>query len=352
MYRADMFETAGIQEQPRSVEQLTDALRTLKAYYGKDRPNYYPFSGRNSGAFTEAFLANDRIEDGTVRGVYNNGGGYDIYSPGYKEYVEWYKLLYDEKLIDPEFAAGAANESSWETKMLTGSASVTYDHYSRPSWFMLNGGPENDPDYEMAVMPYLLDSSGNQSKRAATAPYQVNQTLVINAKSADKAADILRFHDYFWGEEGSTLANWGVEGVSYKETSGDKQYIIDYGTEISKPEGEKRWSFYSVRTTYAMPKDTEAFFEFNTESDAEILKALFSDQYLQVYPILIYTSEQSVERANLNAKVKELVNGEFVRFVTGKRPLSEWDAYLNEMEQAGYKKITEIDQAAYDAMYK
>ena len=48
-YRADQFEAAGIDAASvKTVDDFTEALRTLKAYYGKDNPNYYPLSGRES----------------------------------------------------------------------------------------------------------------------------------------------------------------------------------------------------------------------------------------------------------------------------------------------------------------
>ena len=48
-YRADHFREAGVD--PASivtVDDFTDVMRTLKAYYGKDNPNYYPLCGRES----------------------------------------------------------------------------------------------------------------------------------------------------------------------------------------------------------------------------------------------------------------------------------------------------------------
>ena len=56
-YRADHFRKAGIDPlQVRTVEDFTNAMRTLKAYYGKDNPNYYPLSGRYSSALRFGFM--------------------------------------------------------------------------------------------------------------------------------------------------------------------------------------------------------------------------------------------------------------------------------------------------------
>ena len=37
-----------------------------------------------------------------------------------------------------------------------------------------------------------------------------------------------------------------------------------------------------------------------------------------------------------------------VRFITGDRPLSEWDDYLKELEACGLERYLEIEQSAYD----
>ena len=52
------------------------------------------------------------------------------------------------------------------------------------------------------------------------------------------------------------------------------------------------------------------------------------------------------------AQVKEALGAYEVKFITGKLPMSEWDNFLKDMESKGYKRIVEIDQAAYDAINK
>lgn len=350
-YRADMFEKAGITEQPRTIEELTEAFRKLKAHYGTDNRNYYPFTGREHFIkFTEVFKANDKIENGQVHGIYENGHGYDLYSEGFKQLVEWYHELYAEGLIDPEWVAGAATEEGWQTKMLTGNGSMSYDYYTRPAWFMINGGPQNDPDYDIQGLPYLLNMDGEQSVRAANARYSLDRVVVLNAKSADKAAGILRFIDYLYSEEGQTLVGWGVEGDSFQESGGKKEFISEFSVEEAKSLGEDRWSFLQDRMTFPSKVNNEAFYQWNTELVKDIASELFTDEYIQAHPILKYSTEQLRERTDLLASVKESALSQVVQFVNGSKPMSQWDSFLEQMEKEGYKRIVEIDQAAYDAM--
>ena len=180
-YRADFFAKAGITSNPKTIQEFTDVLRKLKAAY--PAADFFPFTGRDGYIkFTEAFLAKDNIDsNGKVNGIYNVGKSYDLKSAGFKELVQWYNTLYTEKLIDPEWILGTQTEESWQTKMLTGKGAVSYDFFTRPSWFMNNGGPQNDPKYDIKVMDALNDSQGNPSKvPMAEQRYSEDRVFVIS----------------------------------------------------------------------------------------------------------------------------------------------------------------------------
>lgn len=350
MYREDMFEKAGISQLPNTIDEFTDVLRQLKAHYGDDA-NFYPFSGReNFIKFTEVFLANDAIRDGKIHGLYENGRGFDLYSEGFKQWIEWYKDLYDEGLIDPEWIAGAATEESWQTKMINGQGAISYDYYTRPAWFMDNGGPEVDSDFQTNALPYLLDIEGNPSKPSAYFPrWREDRVMVVNADAEDKAVGVVKFIDTLFSDEGQLLVSWGIEGETFETVDGQKQYLLDF-SETFKPIGTMRWDFVNDQLHFPKPINNEAFYQWNTDLVKGYASELFADDVIQTYPVLKYTPEQLQTRTNLVATVKPQVTSSIVSFINGNRPMTEWDAFLDEMERAGYKEIIDIDQAAYDAM--
>jgi putative aldouronate transport system substrate-binding protein len=348
-YREDLFKKAGITTLPRTIDEFTDVLRQLKSHFGD---SVTPFSGRDSFIkFAEVFNVKDRVDNGKVHGVYQNGRGMDIYSPDFLQLVEWYKTLYDEKLIDREWVAGASTEESWESKVLNSQSVISYDYYTRPILFMTRGGVESDPDYKMSVLDYLEDINGKQSKASSYFPkYHSDRVLAVNAKSKDKAVGIVKMVDYLFSEEGQHLVNWGIEGESYEMVNGVEAYTLDYATQTNTPIGEARWAFLQNNYTFPKPVDNKAFYQWNDEYVQGYASKLFTDQYIEANPILKYSTAQLQERTNLLAKVNESVTANLSSFVTGSRPISEWNTFLQEMEKAGYKKIVEIDQAAYDAM--
>lgn len=359
-YRVDQFKAAGIDpDSIVTIDDFTKALETLKAYYGKDNPNYYPLTGRDTAIrFASWFGAASNISSTESNGIYINGhykdGSIDIMSDGAYKMVETMKKWYDEGLIQPEWVAGTFGEADWEAAMLNGNGSIFYDYYNRTEWFMENGGPDNDPNYQMGVLNFIKDDNGNPQKMTVSMKYNDECVTAINANcSEDKIKTILTFIDYFYSEEGEILANYGVEGESFKDTNGDKEFIVDYQTEEATPAGEKRWSFLSDRFTVCKPVDNEAFFKWNAPLIAEATGRLFTDENLGTSYVLKFTDDQSKEVTNLLASVYDAQMSGIAQFIDGTRELTpdNWAAFQQEMNDLGLSRIEEIQLAAYQAMY-
>jgi len=359
-YRVDHFEKAGIDpEKVITVKDFTEALRTLKAYWGKDNPNYYPLTGRDSALrFAAWFSCPATISTEESNGVYighYKDGSFDILNDNAYTMIETMKTWYDEDLINPEWVAGTFSEGDWEAAMLNGNGSIFYDYYTRAQWFMVNGGPANDPDFKMGVLNFLKNEDGSVIPVTSSMPYNDEVVTAINAKASEETIKtILTFLDYFYSEEGQILANYGVENVSFKvDEQGEKVFIVDYNQEEATPAGEKRWSFLSDRLTVCKPVDDEAFFKWNDALIAEAASRLFTeDNMITAYAIKL-TDEQSMELSNLIASVYDAEVAGMTAFITGSSELTNdsWKAFQEQMNNLGLRRIEEIQLEAFRAQY-
>lgn len=194
--------------------------------------------------------------------------------------------------------------------------------------------------------------NGNTTKMTAKLQYDERRCMAINITAEEKAPMIMKYLDFFFSEEGQTLANWGVEGVSYEVADGRKQYLVEYTQEEQKPAGTKKWSFLTDQLTFIKPIDNEAFYSYNTEFTTNIALSLFTEDNLAQRWNIIYSTDQTKEISNLVSIVNESMNSGVLKFIKGERSMDEWDAFLAEMDGLGYDRIVEIEQEAYDAMYK
>lgn len=360
-YRADHLRDAGIDPSTiETVDDFTEMLRTLKAYFGKDNANYYPLSCRETFfRFAPWFDCANNISEEEANGLYYTGAwtakkGYDIYADNFYHMMEVMKGWYDEGLVNPEWVAGAYSEGDWEAAMLNGDCSVSYDFMTRPQWFLDNGGPSIDPDYEIGIFDNFKDEDGNILKYQTDVPYNETRATVINSEvSEETAKTIIEFIDFFWSEEGMTLANWGVEGESFEIVDGEKQYIVDYATEEAKPAGEKKWSFLSDRFTVCKPVDQDAFYAWNGDIVKEATARLYDDEHLMKAYNIKYTDEQLEEMDKIVASLGDLIVSRLTGFITGKEELNEtnWKAFLDEMAEKGYTRAEEIELEAFRATY-
>ncbi|HJB92217.1 MAG TPA: hypothetical protein H9763_12245 [Candidatus Eisenbergiella merdigallinarum] len=360
-YRVDHLEKAGVDaESIRTVDDFTEAMRTLKAYYGADNPNYYPLTGREwavrFGAWFDCLSTVSATEShGIYYAPHFKDFSFDIMNDNCYTMVETMKTWFDEGLIQPQFAAGTFTEGDWEADMINGNGTFFYDYYNRAEWFMTNGGPDADPDYQMDVLGNFVDADGKLLQAAGTCKYNEECVTAINANcSEEKIRTILTFIDYFYSEEGITLANYGVEGESFEVAEdGSKEFIVDYATEESTPAGEKRWSFLSDRFTVCKPVDNDAFFQWNGELIANACAKYMDEEHVRTGMNLKYTSEESEELASLVATVFDAEIAGIVSFVTGNKELTPdtWKAFQDEMNALGLSRIEELQAEAYRNTY-
>lgn len=348
--RADHFERAGLTENPRTVEEFTDALRALRRALGSTTRNYYPLSGRDSFLrWPQVFGAQLAVVNGTVRGINTPEIG-DLTSPGFAEMIRWYRTLYAEKLIDPEFVSGAASEDSWQQKMLGGRASVAEDFFTRPSWFLNNGGPDNDPKFAMKVLPPFLDRDGQVARVPADPRWDVTEVLAVNA-SSKRSRQVLAFLDHLYSRAGQTTMHYGKEGVSYEVVGGQPRYTVTFEVESNRPEGTPAWNFLQDRMTFPAPVDNQAYYRWVDKFTRSFAEKYFAS-YLAETPVIKYDADQLRERTNLLATFQPWALSELVKFVTGKRAPREWDAFVGEAkDERGYDRLQEIEQAAWDATH-
>ena len=329
-YRADHFEEAGIDiASVKTVDDLTQAMRTLKAHFGASNPNYYPLSGRESALrFAYLFGAAAYVDENASGGIYyahEKDNCFNVKADGAYEWIQTMKTWYDEGLINPSWVEGTNTEGDWEAQTLQGDSSLFYDYYNRAEWFMSNG--------------------------ATNTLYGTDNAIAVNASCDEETIiTICQFMDYFYSDEGIELANWGVEGESFQyNEDGSRSFIVDYTTEEAKPAGEKRWSFLSDRLTVCKPVDQDAFYAWNTPLIAEAASRIVQDQNMLERPVVVYTTEEEQRLSNLIAAVYNNEVAGLTSFIVGNTELNEanWDAFIAQMDRLGLAEIEQIQLTAY-----
>lgn len=381
----DWMDACGITEIPTTLDEYLEVLRTFKE---KDPmglgENNIPLIGNQEKDKT--FVWNALGFHGTATQAY--GTSFDLkdnqlvlpcYTEEAKEFITFYNTLYNEGLISPDYFT--LDQTAARGLMASGVCGVLGDSTltaigdAWPSW--------------VALSP--LTSDVNDVAVAAFNPgYSVGQ---LYASAYTEHPEVLaRIVDYMYSDEGALYYNYGpmkgteetlgvVDGWYYDENNRittDKvvngeftdisEYAYQYIKSYSSAPG--RFDHYS-QTAAAMAgiefpgkemtivdklTGTEipslimdVYTDDNNDGHWRITQSEAMTDHLTAVrlPDVYLTAEQNQRVADLSTVINDYVTAESAKFIVGTRPLSELDAYFEELKSLGIEEYIAIYQEAY-----
>jgi putative aldouronate transport system substrate-binding protein len=160
--------------------------------------------------------------------------------------------------------------------------------------------------------------------------------------------------DYFYSEEGIFFSNYGVEGVSFEYDENGKPMLTDF---IIENPGGLSWAIMSYamceiidggvsirNRSYAYPGG-ERIMNFHTYwIDPSITVTTFDG----VAHAVTFTNEENEQLVKYTNDIATYISENYVLFVDGSKPLSEFDSYVSGVKQMNLQECIDIYQAAYD----
>lgn len=255
---------------------------------------------------------------------------------------------YNDGIIDP-------NWSSY-----TGCADLNDKIKSSEVGYILAGGisiaAHDDvipPDAEVGWVPVAmpLREEGQTLHLGYNLPRVYWGSAAISTK-CENIPLVCTWLDWRYGEEGSFLYGYGVEGVSYEYDEDGNLWLLD--EIVNHP---AYWGM--IMCTHSLNHVVEAGLKIdytvNLKINAKVPEYLafwmsVPHDNAYVFPSGVsYTAEQTAELAKYGADVGTYVEENYMAFVDGSKPLSDWQNYVDGLYAIGVQNIIDIRQAAYDA---
>lgn len=221
--RNDYLKRAGFTEMPRTLDEF---VRMLVAFRDDDpdgdgKADTIPFSPGSAGLL---FLQN---MFGLTNGWIKEDGRYvpAYISDKFLAYTKFIKKLYDEHLLDPDFATQVSDQLT--DKFASGKIGAIGAQIEATSLKvnLFDKLARTMPDpYETAkLLPLVQGPYGDLVMTNQFNHYSA--TLFGAGMSDEKMAACLRLYDYLLSDEGLDLMRWGIEGEDYR-LDGDKREAI------------------------------------------------------------------------------------------------------------------------------
>ena len=404
-YNKEKFDEWGIAE-PKTLDEMYQAAKTIKA---KNPTKYFPIVGTvpnpqiefysvlkavcNSMGIGDDADINYYIKEDTYK--------YTVLNPKFKEAVEYVKKLYDEQLISPNYLtiAPGADREYWDE--WSGGGDV-YDHFTGFIGSMALGSTkefqrwadnEKITGNKQRPSAFGYTALSNEVSMTAVNPVTngtenggsvyVCNAVCIGAQAAKDPAKLemlLKIIDWMYSDEAILMYNYGREGTHYDMVDGKpvlkplyvgntKEYhdVNDKGTpvrdrydaagwdptKISMEDQILSWGFYTVypMMPFNQIELMDPMMQMWPSSNSKEITAYNAELKKNATIIgkrpLPFDADQTKKKNDLTIAARDYSLQEVDKFIMGKRSMTEWDAFINELKAKGASELENLYNSVY-----
>lgn len=336
LIRKDWLDELGL-----DVPQTTDDwIEVLKQFKEKDPgnagENLVPLMNRNGSS---VFLQYTAPTFGLHPDGYTKKG--DAYvlnatTDEYKSMLEWYNALYEAGLFDQEFVTTTSKQ--WEEGISAGYVGATIDFVARTDTFT-DVLKLQDENAEFVTAPPPVSPYGTQGVKSYS---DILTTTVVGiTKDCKDIEAALTWLDYLYSDDGAWLTSVGIEGLTYTGVNEDGSPI--WTDEIlNNPNNMAITSKYGIQQQMCPRVMTEYEVDLIQGPLAKQGRELCEPYYVEPYYPAQYTKEESEAMTNYNTVVTPIINQYTDQFISGVRPMSDWDVFQEELQKAGAEEMGKI----------
>ena len=347
--RTDLLDKLGL-DKPYTIEEYENVLAAFKEE-GLKQPLVMLSTGTLqgnllAGAFNvNAFASNfpmvaapTFVQDGEVK--------FGPLEEGFKEYITLMHDWYEKGYMDPDFVSINANWNSpdYSNAIVNGEAGLFFTDWgnigglveaSEIEGFALEG------TYDMHATADSVNHFGQFTKKSAGNGFHITS----NCGNVELAC---QWGDWWYSDEGSLLANYGVEGVSFEYENGVPKFTE---TVTDAPEGMRdALLIYASNNTINCVIDNNALASGYSDIDKAapaIWREGVDDEYVIPTGVSL-TADENTDANAIYSDIGTAVAESVTAFIVGDKPLDEFDAFVSQIEDMNIDGYLEIQQAAYD----
>jgi len=343
--RADWLEDLGL-EAPETPDELLDMLRKFKTEKGAQYPlalnqhrmNLILSYGHLSSAY-----------DLITYGEYVKDGKYHIgwIEDGAKETIALVNTMYEEGLINQDYLT--IEQAALDAMVYDGRTGM-FEHMITSGLGKYLGEIEAQGlDIKLKGISGLKRPNGENPYYGGTEdPVGSFKTFISTCCEDVELA--MRVIDYNYSPEGEILRNYGIEGITFEWVDGKPVYT-EFVT--NNPDG---FALQNVVNAYA----GSGFHNINTpekfvlsnprpEQVAAIDVWNANDRYTYKVPPFALLDEYNSEYSEIWADISTYYTDQRAKFISGERPIDEYDDFIKEVKDMGIDRCIEIKQMSLDA---
>lgn len=341
--RQDWLDTLGL-EQPETIEDWYEVLTAFKNEdpNGNGIQDEIPLSGIDlaSGLFSYLLSAYD-LPAGVGPWWYDeNGEVFCVYTTEeYKNFVTEMNRWYAEGLIDMELTRDEANFQALCATNTVGAFSHLSERETQYNNLLATSG------YPEAVHSLIHHPAGTKEVQVVKRDPTWNHYAI--PASSDKAELAVKWMKFVWGsDEGVTLTEWGIEGKTWEEVDGKKQYT-DFV--LNNPDGLDPYNALrslGASNTILVRTPAESYVALNGQGNA--IPYAESTNMIEPFPNMMSTPEEQDILDMYSTDFDTYCSESILGFITGTTDMGEWQSFVDTLNSIGLEELRTVKQAQYD----
>ncbi len=347
--RTDELQKLGL-DKPYTIEEFENTLAAFKDD-GLKQPLVMLAPGAiqdnwlaaafNVSAFCNSFpmsVAPTYVEDGEIK--------FGPLEKGFKEYITLIHDWYEKGYIHSDFVSLNSNWNSpdYANAITSGDAGIFYADQGNLGGYIAASeipGFAVEATYDMHATKDSINHFAQYTKKSVGNGFKIT----TNCENIELAC---KWGDWWYSEEGSLLANYGVEGVSFDYVDG-KPVLNETVTDA--PEGMRdALLIYASNDTICCVIDPNAVTSGYSEVDKaapEIWNEGMDDSMV-IPSTVTLSADENTRAANIYSDIETICLEAIAKFITGEKPLTDYDSFVESIRSAGIDDYLAIQQGAYD----
>lgn len=347
MYNKIWLDKLGL-EMPETTDEFVEVMRAFRDEdpNGNNKADEIPLIPANGTGYLQ-ILGNAFGFEFSIVSEWQVDSSGDVYNswatPRYKDYLTWMNLLYEEHLLDPEYAS-----NNWD---------ATYEKIGNDlvgtvtCWMTFAGrfsGTHPEADDKAGTKPIFVP--GVPLEGPYGDQYLVRREVrgggqMAITKDCDQPDVAMRWIDFIRNApEALELQNFGIEGVTYNVVDGE---IVPVDTP-DKPFTTRLYEVGGGQPPFAHLQWQEGWKLRHPKWVLERHDELLPYYVSPTFPLIQATEDEQDVLNKYSTEVDTYHAEMFSKFVTGQEPLQNFDAYVANLKKVGLDELTEVRQQQYE----
>ncbi|NHN29245.1 extracellular solute-binding protein [Paenibacillus agricola] len=263
-------------------------------------------------------------------------------TPEYLEAIKFYKKLYDEKLVNQDFAV--YDSAKWNDPIVNGKAGVAVDVADR-SYQIDEKMKTVDPKGSIDVIGAVSGPKGlfNQPSTGYGGVFLISKSSV---KTEAELKKVLQFFDKTNDKELQGLLSYGIDGTHYKMENDKMTPILTINDNMAPDINNKNMNQFALQIPYIVPELFKPATALRIKAN-EVMKE--NEKIIVANPGEPLTSATFTQKG---AQLDQIVEDARIKFIVGKVDEAGFQADMELWKKSGGDDYTKEMNEAYAASKK